>query len=360
MALAINKKARIYIAGHRGMAGSAIARCLAGAGYRRLLTCSRADLDLTDQSAVAAFFKQEQPQYVFLAAAKVGGIHANNSYPADFIYSNLMIQSNVIHQSYLHDVKRLLFLGSSCIYPKNCPQPMQEKLLLSGHLEPTNEPYAVAKIAGIKMCTAYNRQYRTCFVSVMPTNLYGPNDNFDLESSHVLPAFIRKFHLAKLAHVGDWGAIDKDEQIFGPIPPALKAALGINTRTRTDAGIILWGSGKPKREFLHVDDLARAAVQVMHLEPAALFPPGRDSAHPQWLNIGYGDDLSIKDLARLVADVIGYRGKVVWDASMPDGTPRKLLDVTRIKALGWQPAMKLEDGIRQVYKWYVRQLADDA
>ena len=302
---------KIYIAGHRGLVGSAIARRLASYGFNNLVLKRSAELDLRNQAAVAAFFKKEQPEYVFLAAAKVGGILANNDYPADFIYDNLMIQSNIIHHSYRNGVKKLLFLGSSCIYPKFAPQPMKEEHLLDGKLEPTNEPYAIAKIAGIKTCQSYNRQYGTQFISVMPTNLYGPNDNFDLQSSHVLPALIRKFHEAKLAG-----------------KPAVE----------------IWGTGSPKREFLHADDLADACVYLM-----------QHYSDNEIVNIGVGEDIAIKDLALLIKDIVGFSGELTFDTSKPDGTPRKLLDVSKLNGLGWKAGISLRDGITQTYQWYLAQ-----
>ena len=302
---------KIYIAGHRGLVGSAIARRLASNGFNNLVLKRSAELDLRNQAAVAAFFEKEQPEYVFLAAAKVGGILANNDYPADFIYDNLMIQSNIIHHSYRNGVKKLLFLGSSCIYPKFAPQPMKEEHLLDGKLEPTNEPYAIAKIAGIKTCQSYNRQYGTQFISVMPTNLYGPNDNFDLQSSHVLPALIRKFHEAKLAG-----------------KPAVE----------------IWGTGSPKREFLHADDLADACVYLM-----------QHYSDNEIVNIGVGEDIAIKDLALLIKDIVGFSGELTFDTSKPDGTPRKLLDVSKLNGLGWKAGISLRDGITQTYQWYLAQ-----
>jgi len=304
--------AKIYVAGHRGLVGSALIRRLKNDGYTNIIRKTSRELDLADQRAVADFFAAEKPAYVFLAAAKVGGVHANNTYPAEFIYQNLAIQNNVIHQSYVNGVKKLLFLGSSCIYPKLCPQPIKEEYLLTGPLEPTNSAYAVAKIAGIEMCYAYNRQYGTRFIPVMPTNLYGPEDNFDLETSHVLPALLRKFHEAKTAN---------------------------------QPTVTVWGSGKPKREFLHVDDLATACVFLMNeYDGTELF------------NIGTGVDVTITELAETVARVVGFNGKLVYDASKPDGTPRKLLDVSKIKKIGWQAGITLEQGLADVYRWYVGQL----
>lgn len=297
---------KIYVAGHRGMVGSAILRKLAKDGFTNIVTRTSNELDLTDQIAVKEFFAQEKPDIVFLAAAKVGGIHANNTYRADFIYLNMMIQNNVIHNAHEFGVKKLMFLGSSCIYPKMAPQPLKEEYLLTGELESTNEPYAIAKISGIKMCEAYRSQYGSDFISVMPTNLYGPNDNYDLKNSHVLPALIRKFHTAKVEGLPN---------------------------------VEIWGSGSPKREFLHVDDLAEACVFLMN---------GYDGE--QFLNIGTGEDISIKDLALLIKEIVGYNGELKWDASKPDGTPRKLMDVSALHALGWEHKIGLHEGITAVYK----------
>jgi GDP-L-fucose synthase len=361
----MNKESRIYIAGHRGLVGSAIVRHLQQEGYANLVVRSRAELDLTNQQAVADFFSQERPEYVFLAAAKVGGIHANNTYPAEFIYQNLMIQSNVIHQSYLHGIKRLLFLGSSCIYPRLSPQPIKEEYLLSGYLEPTNDAYAVAKISGIMLCESYNRQYGTQFISAMPTNQYGVNDNFDLQSSHVLPAMIRKFHLAKLATDGNWEAIEEDEKRFGPIPQDIRRFLGAagDAGTPIDSPeIILWGSGTPRREFMHVDDLAAACFYLMNLPVKNITRQNHGTAAapseknvPLFFNVGSGRDSTINELAGIVADIVGYHGKIRWDADKPDGMPQKLLDVSKLSQLGWQAQIQLSDGIRSVYQWYQQQ-----
>jgi GDP-L-fucose synthase len=301
----MNKADKIYVAGHRGMVGSAIVRRLQKDGFSNIITRSSKELDLRDQPAVAGFFAGEKPDHVFLAAAKVGGIVANNTYRADFIYENMMIQSNVIHQSYLNGVKKLMFLGSSCIYPKMAPQPLKEDYLLTGLLEPTNEPYAIAKIAGIKMCDAYRSQYGCNFISVMPTNLYGPNDNYDLKNSHVLPALIRKFHTAK-----------KDNS----------------------SSVEIWGTGSPMREFLHADDLADACFFLM-----------QNYNEPGLVNIGVGDDISIKDLALLVKKITGFEGELKFDTSKPDGTPRKLMDVSKLHSFGWKHRISLEEGIRGVY-----------
>ena len=305
----MEKNAKIYVAGHRGLVGSAIVRELGRQGYERLVLRGSSELDLRNQAATAAFFEAERPDYVLLAAAKVGGIVANNSYPAEFIYDNLMIQNNVIHSSYLNGVTKLLLLGSSCIYPRLAPQPIREESLLTGPLEPTNEPYAIAKIAGIKMCQSYNRQYGTRFICAMPTNLYGPNDNFDLTTSHVLPALMRKFHEAKLAG---------------------------------EPSVTVWGSGTPFREFIHVDDVAQAALFLME---------SYEGGDP--VNIGSGVELSIRELAQKVGAVVGFAGEIVFDTSKPDGTPRKLCDVSRIHALGWQHRIDLDAGLKETYEWYL-------
>ncbi len=342
---------RIFVAGAAGMVGAALVRRLLVEGYTDLLTPRRQDIDLTSQPAVMQYIMQERPDYIFMAAAKVGGVHANNVYRADFIYQNLMVQANLIHAAHAAGIQRLLFLGSSCIYPRDCAQPMKEEYLLSGPLEQTNEPYAIAKIAGIKMCDSYNRQYGRQYISAMPTNLYGPNDKYDLYNSHVLPALIRKVHLAKLALNGRVDEIVRDEAQFGPIPAEVLAHLGLirlanNTiGSLSDAGnspiLEVWGSGTPQREFLHVDDLARACVHLM-----------RTGYDGPLINIGAGSDVSIKTLARLACEVIGFAGELAFDASKPDGTPRKWLDSTRIGALGWQPEIGLRDGIALAYADY--------
>jgi GDP-L-fucose synthase len=313
---------RIYIAGHRGLVGSALVRALTKGGYSNLVTRSHAELNLTDQSAVRAFFEREKPEYVFLAAAKVGGILANDTWPADFIHENLAIQTHVIHESWRAGVKRLLFLGSSCIYPRDCPQPIREEYLLTGPLEPTNRPYAIAKIAGIEMCWSYNRQYGAQFLAAMPTNLYGPGDNYDLKTSHVLPALIRKMHEAKLA-----GAPE----------------------------VVIWGTGSPRREFLYSDDMADACLFLMNRTDEAFSPLVMHHALPPLVNIGCGTDLTIKELAQLVAGVVGFDGALRLDASKPDGTPRKLLDVSRMSAIGWRPAVALDAGVKLAYLDYLRQ-----
>ena len=345
----MKKTSKIYVAGHRGLVGSAFVRRLQTEGYTNLVTRTHAKLDLLRQDRVEAFFQKEKPDYVILAAARVGGIWGNNTYPADFIYENIVIQTNIIHAAYINNVKKLLFLGSSCIYPKHCPQPIKEKYLLADYLESTNEPYAVAKIAGLKMCQAYNRQYNTRYISVMPNNLYGPNDNFDLQTSHVLPAMIRKFHLAKLAASGDWQAIQNDEAARGPIPKDIKSAIGLDPatnqafgKTKDQPSVILWGTGTPRRELLHVDDLADAGVFLMnHYDESEI------------INIGWGRDQTVLELARMVSEVVGFKGGIKWDDAKPDGTPRKLLDVSRLAKLGWQPKIALKNGIREVYQWYL-------
>ncbi|MDB9775954.1 GDP-L-fucose synthase [Vicingaceae bacterium] len=302
----MNKRDKIYVAGHRGMVGSAIVRALKQEGYTNIVYKTSSELDLRNQAAVNQFFEKERPQYVFLAAAKVGGIQANNIYRADFLYENLMIESNIIHASYVNRVNKLLFLGSSCIYPKMAPQPLKEEYLLTDELEHTNEPYAIAKIAGIKLCESYRRQYGCNFISAMPTNLYGPNDNYDLNNSHVLPALLRKFHTAKL---------------------------------NGEKEVTVWGSGNPMREFLYVDDLADACLFLM-----------REYNGEEWMNVGTGKDLTIKELAQTIQKVTGFKGKIVFDSSKPDGTLRKLMDVSRLEKAGWKYTVELEDGIRQVYE----------
>jgi GDP-L-fucose synthase len=314
----MEKNAKIYVAGHAGLVGSALMRRLQSEGYTNLVFRTYEELDLTNQQAVADFFSAEKPEYVFLAAAKVGGILANNTYPAQFIYENLQIQNNIIHQSHLNGVKKLLFLGSVCIYPKFAPQPVKEESLLTGLLEPTNEPYAIAKIAGIKMCQHYNRQYGTNFIAVMPTNLYGPNDNFDLEKSHVIPALIRKFHEAKN---------DNKKEV------------------------VLWGTGTPRREFMHVDDMADGCVYLMNN-----FSPTKEQVNSGeiFMNLGVGSDITIKELAELVKRVAGYEGVIVWDTSKPDGTPSRLLDSNKVISLGWRPKYELAEGLKDVHGWYLK------
>ena len=312
----------VFVAGHRGMVGSAVVRRLQALGYRNILTAGRDVVDLVDQQAVQRFFAARSIDQVYLAAARVGGIHANNTYPAEFIYQNLMIEANLVHAAHAHDVQRLLFLGSSCIYPKLAEQPMREEALLTGVLEPTNEPYAIAKIAGIKLCESYNRQYGRDFRSVMPTNLYGPGDNYHPENSHVIPALLRRFHEAV---------------------------------QRGDREVVIWGSGTPRREFLHVDDMAAACVHVMELDEAVL----RDHTRPMLshINVGTGEDCTIRELAETVARVTGFAGRLVFDVDKPDGAPRKLLDVSRLAALGWQARIDLEEGLRNAYGWFVENRA---
>ena len=305
----MDKSEKIFVTGHRGMVGGALIRLLEAEGFAKLLVRDRSELDLRDESAVAKFFAEQKPAVVLLAAAKVGGIKANNDCPVEFLLENLRIQNNVIRWAYENGVRKLLFLGSSCIYPKFAPQPISETALLSGTLEPTNEAYAIAKIAGIKLCQAYAREYGANFISVMPTNLYGPNDNFDLETSHVLAALLRKAHEAK---------------------------------TWKDQKLIVWGSGKPRREFLHVDDLASACVLLLEKYDS-----------PEIINVGCGEDISIRELAELICNIVGFDGELAWDGTKPDGTPRKLLDVTKLRALGWKPAIPLQDGIAQTYEWFL-------
>ena len=322
----MNPTARIYIAGHRGLVGSALMRCLQAQGYTNLVTRTHAELDLTDRVSTEAFFAAEKPEYVFLAAAKVGGIHANNIYPGEFIFSNLAIQTNVIHAAYLSGVERLLFLGSSCIYPRDCLQPIKEEYLLTGPLESSNRPYAIAKIAGIEQCWSYNRQYGTKFLAAMPTNLYGPGDNYDLANSHVIPALIRKFHEAK---------------------------------ERGNREVVVWGTGTPRREFLYSDDMADACIFLMNrsdeefnrlLWPAGSRRESVDTGLAPFINIGAGTDLTIRELAECVREVVGFGGAILFDTSKPDGTPRKLLDITRLSTLGWNATFNLTEGLEQIYK----------
>lgn len=340
---------RIYVAGHRGMVGSAILRRLNALGFHHIITRSHAELDLTDQASVRAFLQREKPDHVVLAAARVGGIQANNTYPAEFIHQNLAIQLNVIHEAYAAGIQRLLFLGSSCIYPKFADQPLAEASLLTGQLEPTNEPYAIAKIAGIKLCESYNRQYGTHYRSVMPTNLYGPGDSFDLENSHVLPALLRKFHLAKLAMQGEQPAIIADEARFGPIPADFRAEL-----TKALSGDIpevpVWGTGQVRREFLHVDDLAAACLHVMNLTDEQL--NATVSPMCSHLNVGAGIDWSIKELVDRIIATVGYRGRIRYLIDKPEGTPRKLLDVSQLNRLGWTSAISFKEGLAETYRWY--------
>lgn len=313
---ALDRQARVFVAGHGGLVGSAILRRLQAAGFEHLLTATRQQLDLRDQAAVNYWFRANRPEYVFLVAGTVGGILANSTRPAEFLYDNMMIHATVVHAAHLYDVRRLLYLGSSCIYPRECPQPMREEHLLTGRLEPTNESYAIAKIAGIKLCQSYRTQYGRDFISAMPTNLYGPNDNFDLTSSHVLPALIRKFHDAKL---------------------------------NGEQEVVIWGTGSPRREFLHVDDLADACLYLMEHYDAA-----------EHINVGTGEDLSIRELAEMVGEIVHPSARLVFDATKPDGTPRKLLDVSRLHGLGWRHTIELRPGIAETYEWFMRQLVEAA
>ncbi len=318
--MSMKPDSKVFVAGHRGLVGSAIVRSLKAAGHRAIVTRTHAELDLIDRAAVHGFFEKEKPEYVFLAAAKVGGILANNTYPADFIHQNLVIQNNVIEESYRSGVGRLLFLGSSCIYPRDCPQPIKEEYLLTGPLESTNRAYAIAKIAGIEMCWSYNQQYGTRFLAAMPTNLYGPGDNYDLQNSHVLPALIRKMHEAK---------------------------------ARGDGEVVVWGTGSPRREFLYSEDMADACLTIMNLDDRAF--DAQATQYPPLINVGCGVDLTIKELAQLVAKTVGFQGQLRFDTSKPDGTPRKLLDVGRLFSLGWRPTMQLEYGIQAAYRDFLQR-----
>lgn len=347
----MNKNAKIYIAGHRGLVGSAILENLKSRGYVNLVTKTHSELDLTNQLEVEKFFKSEQPEFVILAAAKVGGIVANNVYRADFIYENMMIQNNVIHQSYLNQVKKLLFLGSTCIYPKNAPQPMKEEYLLTDTLEYTNEPYAIAKIAGIKMCESYNLQYNTNFISVMPTNLYGPNDNFDLEKSHVLPALIRKIHLAKMLNELNYEAVLMDTKL-NTIEEAKQYLSNFGVTTNS---VEIWGTGKPKREFLWSKDMADACVFIMENRNFSdTFVKGEKEIRNTHINIGTGKEVSIKELAKTIKTIVGFKGDLIFNSNKPDGTMRKLTDVSKLNDLGWKYNVELKDGIEKIYKWYVQ------
>jgi len=375
----MNTTSKIYLAGHDGLVGSAILRNLQSKGYNNFVFTPYPEFDLTNQQTTAGFFKKEKPEYVFLAAAKVGGIMANNTYRAQFIYENIQIQNNVIHQSYINKVKKLLFLGSSCIYPKNCPKPMKEEYLLTSELEYTNEPYAIAKIAGIKMCESYNIQYGTNFIAVMPTNLYGPGDNYDLEKSHVLPALIRKMHLGKCLENNDWEAIRKDFEknpvegvdgkssedeilhklnkygIIALSPPrSLTPSLSrpLAPSLPRSVAITLWGTGQPRREFLHVDDMADACVYVMNKVDFADLTIEMKDVKNTHINIGCGEDLEILELANLIKGVVGFNGKIIWDKSKPDGTYQKLLNVNLFKKHGWSSKIELIEGLKKVYKQY--------
>jgi GDP-L-fucose synthase len=379
----MNKDSKIYIAGHRGLVGSAILKNLQGKGYTNFVTRTHSELDLKDAVAVAQFFEAEKPEYVFLAAAKVGGIIANNTYRADFIYENLMIQNNVIHQAYVHGAGKLMFLGSTCIYPKNAPQPMKEEALLTSTLEYTNEPYAIAKIAGIKMCEGYNLQYGTNFISVMPTNLYGPNDNFNLETSHVLPALLRKIHLGKALEENNWTTIKEDlnkrpiERITGeaskqeilkvlqqyglslqPVP--VLAGDDEYNPQESVVSVEIWGSGKPMREFLWSEDMADACVFLMETHdasnprnPSQSAPLKSVESAATHINIGTGKEISIAQLANIIKESIGFQGDLVFNTSKPDGTMRKLTDVSKLNALGWKHSIELKEGIERMYEWYL-------
>ena len=358
----MEKNAKIYVAGHRGLVGSAIWKNLQSKGYTNLVGRTHAELDLLDGAAVKAFFDAERPEYVVLAAAFVGGIMANSVYRADFIYRNLQIQQNVIGESFRHGVKKLLFLGSTCIYPREAPQPIPESALLTSPLEYTNEPYAIAKIAGLKMCESFNLQYGTNYIAVMPTNLYGPNDNFDLVSSHVLPAMIRKMHLARLLNEGDWDGLrrDLDRRPVGNVDGSATEQVIIVTLAGygiSPDALSLWGSGRPIREFLWSEDMADASVFVMeNVDFKDTYNPAERDIRNCHINIGSGREVTIAQLAELVRRAVGYAGKILWDSSKPDGTMRKLTDVSRLHSLGWHHRMEIEDGVPALYKWYVDNL----
>jgi len=348
----MNKTAKIYVAGHKGLVGSAILKSLKSKGYTNIITKTHSELDLTNQEKVANFFSKEKPEYVFLAAAKVGGIVSNNTYRAEFIYKNLMIQSNVIHHSYLNEVKKLLFLGSTCIYPKNAPQPIKEEHLLTNILEYTNEPYSIAKIAGIKMCESYNLQYGTNFISVMPTNLYGQNDNFDLETSHVIPALIRKMHLAKLLYEEKLEEVLKNTS-HKTIEEALAylSLFGISKKS-----VEIWGTGLPKRDFLWSEDMADACVFIMqNRDFKDMYSLDTVEIRNTHINIGTGKDISIKELAETIKEIIGFKGELIFNSNKPDGTMKKLIDVSKINKLGWKHNVELEEGLKQLNDWYVIQ-----
>jgi GDP-L-fucose synthase len=358
----MDKQAKIFVAGHLGLVGSAIVRSLQSKGYTNIIQRSRKELDLLNAQQVEVFFQDEKPEYVLLAAAKVGGIVANNTYRADFIYENIQIQNNVIYNAHKTGVKKLLFLGSSCIYPKACPQPIKEQYLLTDVLEYTNEPYAIAKIAGIKMCESYNLQYDTNFISVMPTNLYGPNDNYDLEKSHVLPALIRKMYLGKCLHEGDWTKIDADlnkrpvEGVSGSASSDVKteilAKYGVSVTKEAKVKIKLWGTGNPRREFLHSNDMADACVFIMEqINFTDLISEEKEVINTH-INIGIGEDLSIKELAMLIKSIVGFEGEIEWDTEKPDGTYQKLLDVSKMNNLGWKASVNLKEGIQMVFDQY--------
>ncbi len=361
----MEKSSKIYVAGHTGLVGTAIVRKLMEKGYSNIVTRTHAELELLDYNAVFNFFNSEKPDYVFLAAARVGGIMANNTFRAQFIFENLQIQNNIIHASYLSGVKKLLFLGSSCIYPREAPQPIKEEYLLTSPLEYTNEPYAIAKIAGIKLCESYNLQYGTNFISVMPTNLYGPNDNYDLAKSHVLPAIIRKMHLAKCLEQNNWKAIRNDLSVL-PIERVggnakddeilkVLAKFGIRKSSSGNGtvSVTLWGSGKPMREFLHSSDMADACIFIMENVNFSDLSLGMSEVRNTHINIGTGKDISIAELAQLVKEIVGFNGEIVWDSTKPDGTYRKLLDVSKLNTLGWTHKIDLNQGIRMVYQGYI-------
>lgn len=360
----MEKNSKIYVAGHRGLVGSALVKSLQVRGYGNLIFRTHKELDLTDTMAVSKFFSEEKPEYVFLAAAKVGGIVANNTYRGEFIYDNLMIQNNVVHQSYLNGVKKLLFLGSTCIYPKNCPQPMKEDYLLTDILEYTNEPYAIAKIAGIKLCESYNLQYGTNYISVMPTNLYGPNDNFDLEKSHVLPALIRKIHLGKALEQNDWSLIDSDidklpiEGVSSSNSTQEKlnvlAKYGVRVKENGNVSVEIWGSGKPMREFLWSEDMADACVFIMENRGFKdTYNKEENEVRNTHINIGTGVDISIADLANQIKKQLEFNGDLDFNSEKPDGTLKKLTDVTKLNDLGWKHSVDLNSGIEKIYSWYI-------
>ena len=357
----INKSSKIYVAGHRGLVGSAIFNNLKEKGFTNIIGRSHSELDLLDNSAVSLFFEEEKPDYVFLAAAKVGGIVANNTYRADFIYKNLQIQNNVIGESFKHGIKKLLFLGSTCIYPKEAPQPMAEDSLLTGPLEYTNEPYAIAKIAGLKMCESFNIQYGTNFIAVMPTNLYGPNDNFDLEKSHVLPAIIRKIHLSKALMESDWDTIIRDinarpiEQVTGSNTKEEITSV-LNKYGISDNKLTLWGTGAPLREFLWSEEMADACVFIMeHVDFSDLTKDKKEIRNCH-INIGSGEEISIRNLAYLIKERVNYSGQIEFDSSKPDGTMRKLTDVSKLNALGWKHSVGIQEGVKKLYEWYLHNL----
>lgn len=362
----MNKNSKIYIAGHRGLVGSAIWKNLSAKGYTNLIGKTHAELDLTNQLAVASFFELEKPEYVFLAAAKVGGIVANNTYRADFIYENLQIQNNIIHQAYKHGVKKLCFLGSTCIYPREAQQPMPENCLLTSTLEYTNEPYAIAKIAGIKMCESYNIQYGTNFIAVMPTNLYGPNDNFNLETSHVLPALIRKIHLGKCLENNSWDAICKDldarpiEGVNGNSDKesilAILNKYGVRSSNKT-VEVEIWGTGSPMREFLWSEDMADATVFVMEkINFTDTFKSEEKEIRNTHINIGTGKDISIKDIAEVIKSATGFKGDLYFNSTKPDGTMKKLTDVSKLNQLGWKHSVEIKEGVAKLYAWYTENL----